>query len=293
MIVDGKKLAADILARTKARAAALPRPPRITAVFANETAATRSYLRIKEARAPDAGCVLEAVRVGTTDAGPRALSAELADAVSRAARGADAVIVQLPLPAAADPREVCDAIPPEKDADVLSTAARARCEQAEGAESCLLPPVVGAVLEILKTGGVDPRGKRAAVVGRGFLVGAPVAAWLRQQGADVRLVDMETPRAEFAAALRAADIIVSGAGSAHLIKPEMITDGVVLIDAGTSIAPSASHHTNSVGVVGDADPSCAGRCSLFTPVPGGVGPVAVAKLFENAVILAERKPFIS
>ena len=82
------------------------------------------------------------------------------------------------------------------------------------------------------------------------------------------------------AALRAADIIISGAGSPHLIKPEMLQEGAVLIDAGASELGGA--------VVGDADPACVAKCSLFTPVPGGVGPLAVAMLFENVVALAER-----
>ena len=81
-------------------------------------------------------------------------------------------------------------------------------------------------------------------------------------------------------ALAQADIIVAGAGVPHFIKPEMLKEGVVLIDAGTSESGGT--------IVGDADPSCANKCSLFTPVPGGVGPLAVAKLFENAVTLAER-----
>jgi len=82
------------------------------------------------------------------------------------------------------------------------------------------------------------------------------------------------------AVLSTADIVVSGAGVPYLIKPEHLKQGVVLIDAGTSESDGA--------IVGDADPSCAEKCSVFTPVPGGVGPLAVACLFENAVLLAVR-----
>jgi methylenetetrahydrofolate dehydrogenase (NADP+)/methenyltetrahydrofolate cyclohydrolase len=101
--------------------------------------------------------------------------------------------------------------------------------------------------------------------------------WLRQQGAHVTVL---TSADEVSAALGAADIIVSGAGSPHLIKPEHVKPGAVLIDAGTSESGGT--------LAGDADPACANVTSVFTPVPGGVGPIAVAKLFENAVILAER-----
>ena len=82
------------------------------------------------------------------------------------------------------------------------------------------------------------------------------------------------------ALLQSADIIVSGAGSPDLINPEDIKEGVVLIDAGTS--------EQGGQVVGDASPACAQKASVFTPVPGGMGPVAVACLFRNAVTLLER-----
>jgi 5,10-methylene-tetrahydrofolate dehydrogenase/methenyl tetrahydrofolate cyclohydrolase len=164
----------------------------------------------------------------------------------------------------------------DKDADVLSSSAREKFERED--PDALLPPVVAAIAEIFDTYTVVTKGKRAVVIGSGFLVGAPVATWLKQQGAEVVVL---TSRSEnVPEVLRTADIIVSGAGSPHLIKPEMLKEAVVLIDAGTS---------ESGGVLaGDADPACATRCSLFTPVPGGVGPLAVAMLFENAVILAER-----
>ncbi|HRH24321.1 MAG TPA: bifunctional methylenetetrahydrofolate dehydrogenase/methenyltetrahydrofolate cyclohydrolase, partial [Candidatus Paceibacterota bacterium] len=72
-------------------------------------------------------------------------------------------------------------------------------------------------------------------------------------------------------------IIVSGAGQAHIITPDMIKEGVVLIDAGTSGANGA--------VTGDIDPACATKASIMTPVPGGVGPVAVSCLFSNTARL--------
>ncbi|MGH7175270.1 MAG: tetrahydrofolate dehydrogenase/cyclohydrolase catalytic domain-containing protein [Minisyncoccia bacterium] len=260
MILDGKKLAAEILARTKTRALGLPHPPKVVALIGRESAATRSYLRIKAARATDAGCTLEV----------RPYPANFADA--------DSVIIQLPLAENLDTKEVLDAIPLAKDADVLSSAAREKFARDE--EGALLPPVVGAMKEIFEQYEVELRGKRAVVIGRGWLVGEPAAVWLAQQGARVTTLDRA---AKLGQDLPEADIIVCGAGSPHLIKPYMLKEGVVLVDAGTSEQGGA--------LAGDADPSCVAKCSIFTPVPGGVGPVAVAKLFENAVILAEHKVF--
>ncbi|MDP1689796.1 MAG: bifunctional 5,10-methylenetetrahydrofolate dehydrogenase/5,10-methenyltetrahydrofolate cyclohydrolase [bacterium] len=272
MIIDGRTMASEVLAHAKERAALLARPPRVLALVANETPATKSYLTIKGKRAADADCVLEVRQFPESVSGE-----ELKSAITQS--DADAIIVQLPLPSGIDTKEICDAIPVGKDADVLSSAARARFEMKDlrNLSSSLLPPVVSAVREIFNKSNVDTKGKKAVVIGTGFLVGAPAATWLAQQGAEVAVLTRKS--GDLTAALRAADIIVSGAGSPHLIKPEMLKQGVVLIDAGTS-------ESNGT-IAGDADPTCAEKCSIFTPVPGGVGPLAVACLFANAVTLAE------
>jgi len=293
MIIDGKTLAKDILARAKARAEVLPRAPRVLAIVANETPATRSYLAIKGRFAAEAGCAFEIQKFPEN-----VTTAELRSTVVSAT--ADVIIVQLPLPSHINPREVCDAIPLQKDADVLSVSAREKFEH----EKCLkdtgclstgcvsfkeksvdtvcphiLPPVVAAIREVFAFGKVEPKGKKAVVIGEGWLVGKPSALWLAKQGAKVEVVTEKS--GDFAAALRAADVIISGAGHPHLIKPDMIHQGGALIDAGTSESGGA--------LAGDADPSCAAKCFLFTPVPGGVGPIAVACLFENAITLAEHQ----
>lgn len=260
MIVDGRMLAREVLARTKARAARLGRRPNVLIYVApEETAATRSYLKIKARSAEAAGCDFEETR-------SLALSSR-----------ADAFVVQLPLPSEINQDAVLNAIPLHQDADVLSRAAREKSEQ--GDVDALLPPVVAAVREIFNRYGVSPKGKRAVVIGAGFLVGTPCAIWLAGQGAEVEVVTLESGVGT-RTILAQADIIISGAGSPHFITPDMLKEGMVLIDAGTS--------ESNGEIAGDADPLCAEKCSLFTPVPGGVGPLAVACLFENAVILAER-----
>ena len=206
MIVDGRTIAEEILARTKERANKLLHPPKVVAIVGAETPATLSYMRVKARAAEKAGCVFE-----------------------------------------------------------------------RGDPAALLPPVVATIAEIFKRHAVELKGKQAVVVGSGFLVGQPAALWLGQQEASVAVLGRG---ANFETALADADIVVSGAGSPGLIKPMMLKQGVMLIDAGTSESGGT--------LVGDADPACAPKCSVFTPVPGGVGPIAVAALFENAVTLAER-----
>ncbi len=306
--IDGKSMAQEILARAKTRASLLPYPPKVTILVTDETPATKSYLSIKEKRARDAGCVLNIIR----------LSKNISTAALRAAvlsADADAIIIQLPLPASIDTKYVCDSIPTNKDADVLSDFSRnptkldpQRSDLSERSDLCgslvgpkLLPPVAGAVREIFIKYNVDANNKKAVVIGNGWLVGNPCAVWLKEQGADVSVItrgsvtarsaparsdlsersDLAGDLPDLAELILTADIIISGAGSPHLIKPEMLKEGVILIDAGTSESGGA--------IVGDADPSCIEKCSLFTPVPGGIGPIAVALLFENVITLAEGK----
>ncbi|HEY4501556.1 MAG TPA: bifunctional 5,10-methylenetetrahydrofolate dehydrogenase/5,10-methenyltetrahydrofolate cyclohydrolase [Candidatus Paceibacterota bacterium] len=174
----------------------------------------------------------------------------------------DGVLVQLPHPNAGP---LVAQIPSDKDVDALGPAPK------------VLAPVAGAVKEILSRSGVAT-GQRAVVVGEGRLVGRPVAQMLRQEGYDVSVVSLEQGNLS---QLKDADIVVCGAGSPHLVRPDMLKQGVVLIDAGTS--------EQAGKVVGDADPACAEVASVFTPVPGGVGPIAVAMLFKSLLTLSSTK----
>lgn len=264
MIVDGRAIAKDLLSTVRKEMATLGKEPVVRAVSMQPNAATESYLRIKAARATDAGMRFEHVRA---EAG--ATTEELIEKVR--APGADAVIVQLPLPSSIDAKAVCDAIPRTHDADVLSADAYEQFKS--GAADALLPPVVAAVQAVLERENVNPQGERIVIIGRGRLVGEPSALWLSRFSP----VDVITKDAADFSLLKEADIVVCGAGQAGLVQPEMLKAGVVLIDAGTSESEGA--------MKGDADPACAEVASVFTPVPGGMGPVAVACLFKNVASL--------
>jgi methylenetetrahydrofolate dehydrogenase (NADP+)/methenyltetrahydrofolate cyclohydrolase len=265
MIINGKEIADEILAATRTRVAALSRKPCVRAVVVAPNAATESYLKIKSARAADAGMELEIVRLPDS-----ATTEDVINAVGE--EGADAVIVQLPLPSAIDTTKVLNAIPQEKDADVLSFAARDAYESMQ--DDVLFPPVAEAVREICMRAHIEVKDMHAVVIGLGWLVGAPVVKWLTFMEARVAVYTKED---DLAGKLKEADIIISGAGVPRLIQPDMIKPGVVLIDAGTSESDGA--------LAGDADPACAEVASVFTPVPGGVGPIAVACLFRNVATL--------
>lgn len=253
MILDGRALAERLYA-------ALPAQPRSLGVLLTKgNAVTDSFVHIKEKSAARLG-----VRLVRAEIAPDATTDTALVTLQDLMQKTDGIIVQLPLPPQIDTDALIAAIPGSKDVDGISPAARVR------------PPVAAAIEEILMSELVPTRGKRATVVGSGRLVGAPSARLLRELGAEVRVLE----KGDSLDDLKDADIIVLGAGEPGLVKPESIKEGVVLIDAGTS--------ESNGKVKGDADPACAEKAELFTPVPGGVGPIAVAMIFKNLFDLAKK-----
>lgn len=252
MIVDGRIIAERVYASLAAS-----RPLTLGVLVAGANPVTSSFVRIKEKAAARLGVTL--VR---EDLPAHATTDDALRAITVLAEKSDGIIVQLPLPHGIDVDAVLAAIPPHKDVDGISPLPNVR------------PPVAGAVAEILGYELIPTKERRVVVIGSGRLVGKPVAALLKEYGAEVFVIE----KGDSLAALIEADIIISGAGEPGLIRPEHVKDGVVIIDAGTS----------EIGgkVAGDADPACAEKASIFTPVPGGVGPIAVAMIFKNLYTLA-------
>ena len=244
MLVDGKKIAEDIIAGLGESL----RGKRLGMVVGSPDSATDSFIKIKSRVAQRLGVVV--------------VRGELEELI----KTCDGVIVQLPIP---NSEALLAALPPKKDVDALGLAPLVRA------------PVVGAIQEVLRLHEVNPSGKRVVVVGAGRLVGAPAAKLLRELGAEVSVITQTRGSLE---QLKTADIVVLGAGEPGLIKPDMLKNGVVLIDAGTSDAGASA----SRRIAGDADPACAAVASVFTPVPGGIGPIAVAMIFKNLSDLARR-----
>ena len=241
MIIDGKKIAEEIIAGLGESL----RGKCLGLVAHSDDAATESFIKIKSRIAQRLG--VDVVR------------GELPELI----QSCDGIIVQLPHK---DAEALLVALPPEKDVDAV------------GQNPLVQPPVVEAISEIFVRSNVAARGKKAVIVGQGRLVGAPATQWLRALGAHVSVITSEGGSLE---ELHDADIVVLGVGQPGLVRPEMLKEGVVLIDAGTSEA--------SGKLMGDADPACANVASVFTPVPGGIGPIAGAMIFKNLFTLAGYK----
>jgi len=267
MIIDGKQIADEIKESLRKSLQTSGKKPAIGIVQAGESEVSTRFIRQKQAFADDIGITVNLLVL------PKGIATEeLRGRVLEACRENDGVIVQLPLPVHIDSRSVLDAIPREKDVDILSSAAVGRF--VIGIED-VFPPVAGAVREILGRCGVDPAGKNAVVVGAGELVGKPSAVWLINRGATVSVLTEKT--SDISKYAKGADIIVSGVGKPGLISRDMIKNGAIVIDAGTSVKDNR--------LLGDVDPLAGERASFITPVPGGVGPITVAMVFRNLLEL--------
>lgn len=259
MSINWKQVAEDVLGEARKEAEGIS--PSFLAIAVAPSAATLSYLSIKKRQAEAVGIRMEVKELpqdATTD--------DVVAAVSSAEE--DAVIVQLPLPDSIDTEKILDAIPVEKDADVLSPRARR--------ELRVMHPIAASVADILYRAEKQVEGAKVAVVGQGRLVGKPVAEWFTREGALVSVVTKE--EGDLSTALKGAEIIVSGAGSPGIVTEDLVTSGAVVIDVGTSELGGS--------LKGDVSPEVASVAGLLTPVPGGVGPIAVAYLMKNVATLS-------
>lgn len=270
--VSGRQIAQEWEKSLQHAVSLLQIPPKLALIVVGNDPAMLSFVRLKKSRASEIGILV------TESVFPSHVTTEeLADCVRAYAVDdtIDGIVVQMPLPAHVALDEVLSLIPVSKDVDVLSLSAMALFRQDE---LPIAPPVALAVQEICTRYEIVIEDADVLVLGHGRLVGAPVAVWLRHNGARVTVVDRPVARLE--EFTKEAEVIISGVGTPCLVRPEHILPGVVLIDAGTSESEGELR--------GDIDPACQSLARVMTPVPGGVGPITVMMLFRNLVVLAER-----
>lgn len=269
MIIDGEKITQELKEALKDEIKKRGKDLCISIFESDHTLAGQKFVDIKKRFADDIGISFNEHEVPES-----ADTASLKKMIEGASSKSDSIIVQLPLPSHFDRDEVLNAIPYCLDVDVLSQKS---LQKFEDGTLPILPPVVGAIKEILDRSGIDVKGKKTVIIGKGMLVGAPSAVWFKREGGNVEILNSKTHNLE--EKTHNADIVVSGVGKPHILAPDMLRQGVVLLDAGTS-----EMHGR---LTGDAHPSCRDKCSVFTPVPGGIGPITVAILFRNLLTLSK------
>jgi methylenetetrahydrofolate dehydrogenase (NADP+)/methenyltetrahydrofolate cyclohydrolase len=194
------------------------------------------------------------------------------------------IVVQLPLPPHINEQEILDAVPAEKDVDVLGYKAAGKF-YTNNKEFLILPSTLAGILRLLREYGIeDFTGKNVVIVGAGKLVGKPAVTYFMRREASASAFNVRSKTLDKKRALRMADIIISGAGNPKLITGDMVKNGVIIIDAGMTKDPGTQK------LVGDVDfETVVSKASYITPVPGGVGPMTVAMIFYNLVELAKQR----
>jgi methylenetetrahydrofolate dehydrogenase (NADP+)/methenyltetrahydrofolate cyclohydrolase len=202
------------------------------------------------------------------------------------------ILTFMPLPRHIDTRKIVNAIAPEKDVDGQGAISVGRLAADESmaqlfepgftlaAKSTFLPCTPYGVMRLLEHYGIDPKGRKAVVVGKSLAVGKPLAMMLLAREATVAVCHRAT--ADLGAETRQADILCTAVGRPGLITGDMVREGAVVVDIGINVLPNGA----TVGDVAFED--VAKKAGLITPVPGGVGPVTIAILLKNTVISAKR-----
>lgn len=261
MKIDGHAIAAEIISELKK----LPKPEKIfAAILVGEDPRSISFLKQKEQVARELGIDFRLYKLGA-ELGNDGLRQEVRRLTEKKPVGG--AIVQLPLPEGINSSYVLNAIPREKDVDVLG-------ERALGAfyrgRNPVLPPAVATVKTILEKANLNLGEAKVGVVGLGKLVGKPVSLWLTGKCRELHLLGKTSDLK----ILSTCDVVISGVGKAGIIKPGMLEEGAGVIDFGYYYFPSGE-------VSGDFSAEDAEKLSFYTPTPGGTGPILVAELFRN------------
>ena len=280
-LIDGNKIAADIIAELKTQVAAIPgRKPCIALVRVGEDPASVSYVTKKQKTSAEIGIESRLILRSVTITQGELFA--LIDGLNTDPT-VDGILVQSPLPKGMNEVAVFRRIAAHKDVDgfhVLNLGKLAQ-EDTTGFTAC----TPAGIMELLKRSGVKLAGKHVVVLGRSLIVGKPVAllAMSRAEWANATVTVCHSQTANLPAITRQADILIAAIGRAEFVTADMVKPGAVVIDVGMNRVPDASKKSG-FRLTGDVHfPTVAPLCSKITPVPGGVGPMTVALLMHNTV----------
>ena len=292
-LIDGKKISSDIkseIAReVEARVAAGKRRPHLAAILVGHDGGSETYVAHKVRACEECGFKSTLIRFESTEEAPLD-PRELMDTIARLndAPDVDGFIVQLPLPRHIDEQAVIEAIRPDKDVDGFHPVNVGK--QSVGLP-CFHSATPAGIVELLRRYEIPTRGKNVVIVGRSNIVGKPLASMLMQKGypGDATVTVCHSATEGLADICRRADILVAALGRPGFITRDMVKDGAVIIDVGTTRVPDASRKSG-FRLRGDVDfDNVAPLCSYITPVPGGVGPMTICSLMQNTLRAARAK----
>jgi methylenetetrahydrofolate dehydrogenase (NADP+)/methenyltetrahydrofolate cyclohydrolase len=257
--------------------------PGLAAVLIGDDPASHIYVRSKERACKKIGIYSEVIRHPADF--PEEELIDLIDQLN-ARRDIHGILIQSPVPKHIDEPAMVLRIDPTKDVDGFHPQSVGK--MLLGSPS-FLPCTPLGIVRMLQEIGVDPKGKKVVILGRGNIVGKPLAAMLMQKwpGCNATVTVCHTGTKDIPAETRQADILVAAMGKPKFVTADMIKDGVVIIDVGVNRVDDPSKEKGYY-VCGDVDfDGCLPKASMITPVPGGVGPMTIAMLLHNTVRAAK------
>lgn len=286
-IIDGKQTAQQIRQELAAEVEQIKqnggKVPHLAAILVGEDPASDTYVRMKVKDCEQIGYKSTLIRY---DAGIS--EKELLDKVEEINQDddIDGLIVQLPLPDHITSEKITFAIRPEKDVDGFHPINIGRMAKGLPAYVCATPH---GVMELIRRYEIPTEGKHCVVIGRSDIVGTPVSILMSRKAypgnATVTVCHSRTPN--IAELSRQADIIIAALGKPEFLTADMVKEGAVVIDVGTTRVKDPSKKSG-FGLKGDVKfDEVAEKCSYITPVPGGVGPMTRASLLYNTMLAAK------
>lgn len=288
-MLDGKKVSSEmkqeIANEVKAIVEAGHKRPHLAAVLVGHDGGSETYVSSKMKTCEELGFKSSLIRFEST-----VTEEELLQQVHKMNEDddLDGFIIQLPLPKHIDEQKIIEAVDPTKDVDGFHPVN-------VGKLSIGLPGFVSAtpagIIELLRRYEIPTSGKHCVVLGRSNIVGKPVAMLMLHKAnpGDCTVTVCHSRTKNLAEVCRTADILIAALGAPEFVKENMVKDGAVVVDVGTTRVPDSTKKSG-FRLCGDVDfEKVAPKCSYITPVPGGVGPMTIISLMKNTLISARRR----
>ena len=279
MLIDGKEISKlvlnDLMNEIKIITNKIKRPPSLNIILVGDNPASLTYVQNKLKKCSEIGINGNLIKQ-SKDVKDQDISM-LIDRLNKD-KNVDGIILQLPIPSHLNDRNLIETISPLKDVDGLTST---NIGLLSTGNPRFIPATAYGIMEILRKEKIVTQGKRIVVIGRSDIVGKPMVALLsgKDENATVTLCHSKTIN------LRDhtidADIIIVAVGKVNILNGSMIKDGAVVIDVGINRVKN-ENTAKGYNIVGDVDlGSIKEKASLYTPVPGGVGPMTIAMLMKN------------
>lgn len=286
-IIDGKATAAaikqEIAAQVKDMMVRGLKQPHLAAVLVGHDGGSETYVAAKVKACAECGFKSSLIRYEDD-----VTEEQLLETIKQLNEDpdVDGFIVQLPLPKHIDEQKIIEAIDYRKDVDGFHPINVGRLSIGL---PCFRSATPQGILTLLKRYGISTRGKHAVVIGRSNIVGKPVATMLLQKAdpGNCTVTVCHSATVGLKDIVRQADIIIAAIGSPEFVTEDMVKEGAVIIDVGTTRLPSTKTKSG-FKLHGDVDfEHVAPHCSFITPVPGGVGPMTICSLMQNTLLAAQ------